>query len=49
MTESKRDIMREIAEVVPGVDPQEYEHSEYFDNDDLSAIARWVAIQQDHD
>jgi hypothetical protein len=41
-TETKREIMQDIAEVVDGVDPQEYEMSEYFDRDDLIAIKKWI-------
>jgi len=44
---TKADLMNEIAEVVEGVEPREYEHSMYFSKGDLRAISEWIAEHQE--
>ena len=44
---TKGDLMNDIADVVDGVEPREYEHSEYFTKGDLRAIAEWIAQHQE--
>jgi hypothetical protein len=47
---TKADLADEIAAVVDGVEPTAYEdnsHGVYFDRDDLAALKRWIAVNDE--